>query len=261
MLKKLISIVIPAYREERNISHIYGELLSVLTTLDTYSFEIIFVNDGSPDHTWREIEQLCNTDERVKGVNLSRNFGKELAITAGLEHARGDAIITIDADGQHPVERIPEFIQEWESGYDVVYNRRPAINGASWIKKTTSKIFYSAFNAISEFHLEPGTTDYRLVDRAVVDAYLRFSEKNRMYRGLVDWLGFSRKVLVFDANSRLHGEASYDYRMLIRLALHSLTSFSSFPLKLVGYMGFLIVFFGFITLFFQFIDKIGITHY
>lgn len=122
-------------------------------------------------------------------------------------------------------------------------------------------MFYKLFNMISEFKLEPRTTDYRLLDRAVVDAYLRFSEKNRMYRGLVDWLGFSRKVLVFDAKSRVHGEATYDYRMLMRLALHSLTSFSSFPLKLVGYMGFLIVFFGCSTLFFQFIDKLHITHF
>lgn len=170
-------------------------------------------------------------------------------------------MITLDADGQHPVDRIPDFIREWESGYDVVYNKRPETTGASWYKKKTSQFFYKMFNAISEFQLEPGTTDYRLIDRAVVDAYLRFSEKNRMYRGLIDWLGFSKKALIFDAKTRLHGEATYDYRMLIRLALHSLTSFSSFPLKLVGYMGFLIVLFGGIALFFQFIDKIGITQF
>lgn len=115
-------------------------------------------------------------------MNLSRNFGKELAITAGLEFAKGAAVITIDADGQHPVERIPEFIEKWGEGYDIVYNKRPQIRGASWLKRTTSKAFYGFFNAISEFKLEPGTTDYRLIDRAVVDAYLRFREKNRMYR-------------------------------------------------------------------------------
>jgi polyisoprenyl-phosphate glycosyltransferase len=260
-MSKLISIVIPAYREERNISYIYGELVPVLSSLQGYDYEIIFVNDGSPDRTWQEIEHLCESDTRVKWVHLSRNFGKELAITAGLEHAVWDIIITIDADGQHPATRIPEFITAWEAWHEIVYNKRPDTNGASWIKKATSKLFYSAFNAISEFHIEPGTTDYRLLDRAVVDAYLRFSEKNRMYRWLIDWLWFSRKALIFDAESRVHGDASYDYRMLFRLALHSLTSFSSFPLKLVGYMGFLIVFIGGITLFFQFIDKIGITHF
>ena len=170
-------------------------------------------------------------------------------------------MITLDADGQHPVDRIPEFIREWESGYDVVYNKRPETSGISWCKKKTSQVFYKMFNAISEFKLEPGTTDYRLLDRVVVDAYLRFSEKNRIYRGLVDWLGFSKKALVFPAKNRVHGEATYSYKMLFRLAFHSLTSFSFFPLKLVGYIGLLIVVSGSITLFFQFIDKIGITSF
>jgi polyisoprenyl-phosphate glycosyltransferase len=262
MSKKLVSIVIPAYREEKNISYIYHELQVVLQTIHhDYHYEIIFVDDGSPDTTWSEIEKLCYGDEHVRGVRLSRNFGKELAITAGLEHAKGDVVITLDADGQHPVDRIPEFLHEWEVWYEIVYNRRPEIIGASWWKRWTSKIFYRAFNTISEFKLEPRTTDYRLLDRAVVDAYLRFSEKNRMYRWLIDWLGFSKKVLIFDAKVRVHGEASYSYKMLFRLALHSLTSFSFFPLKLVGYMGFLIVFFGGITLMAQFIDKLGITQF
>ena len=115
-------------------------------------------------------------------MNLSRNFGKELAITAGLEHTNGDIVITLDADGQHPVEKIPEFMEKYEQGYDIVYNKRPDIGGISWWKRTTSTLFYRIFNAISEFKLEPGTTDYRLLSREVVDAYLQFSEKNRMYR-------------------------------------------------------------------------------
>lgn len=261
MHKKTLSIVIPAYREEKNISYIYQELLPILHSLEGYHYEIIFVNDGSPDRTWHEIEKLCESDERVKWVNLSRNFGKELAITAGLEHSTGDAVITLDADGQHPVDRIPEFIREWESGYDVVYNKRPETSGASWYKKKTSQVFYFLFNTISEFKLEAGTTDYRLLDRVVVDAYLRFSEKNRIYRGLVDWLGFSKRALIFSAKDRIHGEATYNYKMLFRLAFHSLTSFSFFPLKLVGYIGLLIVVSGSITLFFQFIDKIWLTHF
>ncbi len=262
MSHELLSVVIPAYQEEKNISYIYSELLPVLHSVhEKYHYEIIFVDDGSPDATWKEIEKLCEGDVHVRGVRLSRNFGKELAITAGLEYAKWDAVITLDADGQHPVDRIPEFLHEWKSGYEIVYNKRPESHGASWLKKWTSKMFYRMFNAISEFKIEPRTTDYRLLDRAVIDAYLRFSEKNRMYRGLVDWLGFSKKALVFDAKNRIHGEATYTYKMLFRLALHSLTSFSFFPLKLVGYMGFLIVFFGCITLFFQFIDKFGITHF
>lgn len=183
MERPLVSIVIPAYRESENLPIVYAEILETVEPLsDRFEFEFVLVNDGSPDTTWETIESLCDQDVRVKGVNLSRNFGKELAITAGLEYAKGSAVITIDADGQHPVERIPEFIEKWEAGYDIVYNKRPQIRGASWFKRITSKAFYAFFNAISEFKLEPGTTDYRLIDRAVVDAYLRFREKNRMYR-------------------------------------------------------------------------------
>lgn len=259
--KKLISIVLPSYREEENISYIYGELLPILQNLENYEYEITFVNDGSPDRTWEEIEKICAQDARVKGVNLSRNFGKELAITAGLEHSHGDAVITLDADGQHPVEKIPEFIREWESGYDIVYNRRPQTRNATWIKKKSSDWFYAIFNKISEFKLESGTTDYRLLDRPVVEAYLRFSEKNRMYRGLVDWLGFSKKVLIFDAKDRAHGQATYSAKMLIRLAIHSLTSFSFFPLKLVGWLGFFMTIVSSGLLMFVLIDKFTIDKF
>lgn len=234
---KLISIVIPAYREEKNIPLIYDELVAILHPLKWYDYEIIFVNDGSPDRTWQAIERLCDKDTRVRWVNLSRNFGKELALTAWLESTEGDAVITLDADGQHPVEKIPEFIEKWEEWYDVVYNKRPETRGATWFKRFTSKWFYRLFNLISEFKLEPGTTDYRLINRDVVNAYLQFHEKNRMYRWLVDWMWFSKYPLVFDAKSRLHGNASYSYRSLLRLAMNNLLGFSLFPLKLVGFLG------------------------
>lgn len=255
---KLISIVIPAYREEKNIAYIYGEILPIITPIKWYDFEIIFVNDGSRDNTWQKIESVCAQDARTKGINLSRNFGKELAITAWLENTHWDAVITIDADGQHPVEKLSQFIKYWEEWYDIVYNRRPEIDGASWWKKTTSKIFYTLFNYISEFKIEPWTTDYRLLDRQVVDAYLRFSEKNRMYRWLVDWLWFSKKCLVFDAKIRLHWEATYTHQMLVKLAINSLTSFSSFPLKMVGWLGVFMVFFSWFLLALVLIDKFTI---
>ena len=193
-------------------------------------------------------------------MHLSRNFGKELAITAGLEYSTGGAVITLDADGQHPVERIPDFLARWNEGYDIVYNRRPEIHGASFFKRATSRFFYGLFNAVSEFKLEPGTTDYRLLDREVVNAYLRFHEKNRMYRGLIDWLGFQKIALVFDAKKRLSGEASYSYTKLLSLAINNLTSFSFFPLKFVGYIGFMITSLGSFILFLQMLDKIGIIH-
>jgi glycosyltransferase involved in cell wall biosynthesis len=256
-MKKIISFVIPAFNEQKNIPLLYDELLLIIEKLDAiYEYEIVFVNDGSTDRTWEMIENLCSKSTKVRWIDLSRNFGKELAITAGLESAIWDAIVTLDADRQHPVEKIPLFLEKWEQGFEIVYNRRPENPGASLMKKVSSRIFYSIFNKISEFKLEPWTTDYRLLDRNVVNAYLRFSEKNRIYRGLIDWLGFSRCVLVFDARAREHGEASYGYSMLFRLALHSLTSFSFFPLKLVGYLGLLVTAISSILAIFVIFDKL-----
>lgn len=258
----LISLVLPAYREEQNIRLIYDELHKVLSTLSSrYDYEIIYVNDGSPDRTWQEIESLCSEDSHVKWVDLSRNFGKELALTAGIETATGVAIITLDVDWQHPVERIPEFIARWEEWYDIVYNRRPDNHGASWIKQLTSRWFYRLFNLISEFRLEPGTTDYRLISRDVAESYLRFREKNRMYRGLVDWMGYSRYALVFDARERLAWEASYGYRQLIRLAMHNLMGFSLFPLKLVGVLGLTITTISSIMAVIVIIDKVTVNQF
>jgi dolichol-phosphate mannosyltransferase len=188
----LISIVIPAYREAKNLPIVTAHIVQTMSThiaeAPSISYEILIVDDGSPDDTWSVIQELCTTYVQVRGIALSRNFGKELAITAGLEAARGDAILTMDADGQHPVEQIPAFVRTWQEGYDIVYNKRPEIDGASWLKRYTSHMFYAIFNSISEFKLEPQTTDYRLLSRDVVDSYLRFREKNRMYRGLVDWM-------------------------------------------------------------------------
>ena len=254
---QLISLVIPAYREEKNISLLYKEIQEVLVSIKKYSFEIIFIDDGSSDNTWQEIEKICKKDKNVKWIHLSRNFGKEIALTAGIEHASGNAVITLDGDGQHPVEKIPLFIWEWEKWYEIVYNRRPKTKGASFLKKLSSKVFYSIFNTISEFKLEEWTTDYRLLDRKVVDYFLKFNEKNRLYRGLTDWLGFTKKALVFNAKKRLdNGTSSYSYKNLFNLAINSMTSFSIFPLKLVGYLGTLITTLATLLLFYVLFDKL-----
>lgn len=260
--KQLISLVIPAYREEKNISLLFTEIQKTLLNITKYDFEIIFVNDWSPDSTWFEIEKLCILDERVKGVNLSRNFGKEISLTAGIEHALWDAVITLDWDGQHPVEKIPDFISAWEQWFAIVYNKRPKTEGASFAKKYSSKIFYKIFNTISEFKFEDRTTDYRLLDRKVVDYFLKFSERNRLYRGIIDWLGFDKKALVFDAQTRLDdGDSSYSYKKLWNLAVNSLTSFSIFPLKLVWYFWVFMTIFSSILFLFVLIDKFTIDKF
>ena len=255
--KRLISLVMPAYREAKSIYPMYESLQKVLLPLRwNYDFEMIFVNDGSPDTTWAEIWRLAQVDQEVKGINFSRNFGKEIALTAGVEQARGDAIITLDVDGQHPVDQIPNFLQAREEWYQVVYNKRPAIQGASWIKKWTSKWFYKIFNKIADMKLESGTTDYRLIDRSVAEVFKQFDEKKRLYRGIIDMIGFKRKVLVFDALPNPEWrEVIYSYQKLFALAMNTITSYSSFPLRLIGYLGVLVTLWSFLLLIIMFIDR------
>lgn len=263
MSKKLISIILPTYKEERNVSLIYQELQKIFNYInEKYDYEIIYVNDGSPDNTWEEIVKVCQLDKKVKGINLSRNFWKEVAISAGINEALGDAVITLDSDGQHPVEMLGSFLDEWEKWYDIVYNKRPHTQWASFLKNFSSKLFYFIFNLISDFKLEPGTTDYRLLDRKVVNYYIKFQEKNRLYRWLTDWLGFNKKALIFDAQKRLDdGVSSYSYKKLFNLAINSLTSFSMFPLKLVWYLGFFITFFSSLLLVLILWDKLFLNFF
>lgn len=257
MSKKLVSLVVPAYREESNIPFFYDELKSIIKWVDKkYDFELIFVNDGSPDDSWSIIAGLSKKDRLVKWVNLSRNFGKEIAITAWLEYAKWNAIITLDADLQHPIDKIPVFLEKWEEWYDIVYNKRPTIKWASRFKRFSSKVFYFIFNMISDFKLEWSTTDYRLLDRKVVDVFLKLRERNRIYRWLIDWLWFNKIALVFDANKARDGrKSSYNYLKLYKLAIDSITSFSIMPLKLVWYLWFFITFSGVSLFFIMILDK------
>lgn len=242
MDRKLISIVVPCYNESVWLKKFCGDLIEYLGELQDYNREIVLVNDGSKDATRQVIYDLSQKYDIIKGINFSRNFGKEIALSAWLEYARGDAVITIDSDGQHPIEKITEFVHERELWYDIVYNRRPNNMGANRLKRLTSKLFYQFFNAISEFELESQTTDYRLLDRKVIDIFLTFTEKNRIYRGLIDWIGFNKKALVFDALPNPYGRTpSYNYLKLTQLAVNSVTSFSVRPLKIVANIWWLIV--------------------
>ncbi|PIX90264.1 MAG: glycosyltransferase [Candidatus Moranbacteria bacterium CG_4_10_14_3_um_filter_45_9] len=238
---KSISFIIPAYNESANIAPLYEKLQSVLEPLrDRYMFEILFVNDGSEDTTAKEIRKIVNQDTRVKLIDFSRNFGKEIATTAGLHHCTGDACMMLDADLQHPAELIPDFITKWEEGFDVIIGIREESKSDTWIKRVGGKIFYSILNKISDTEIIPNATDFRLLDRAVIDEFNRFTETKRLTRGLIDWLGFKRAYIHFKANDRLHGTATYSVWKLTKLALHSFMSLSLFPLKMAGYIGILI---------------------
>jgi glycosyltransferase involved in cell wall biosynthesis len=236
----LISIVVPVYNEALQLNHTVNHISQVCRTLP-YDYEIVLVNDWSQDDS-RECIKHLGQDNRIKGINLARNFGKEIALTVWLEYARGQAVITIDADGQYPVDKIPEFVDQRQKGYKIVYQKRPQIQGAWLIKKITSRLFYLFFNTISEFKLESQTTDYRLLDRKVVDIFLKFGEKNRMYRGLIDRIGYKKIALVFDALPDIKWRKPwYNYQKLFNLALHSITSFSVRPLKIVWVLGLILM--------------------
>ncbi len=240
---KLISIIIPVYNEEKNVPLLYGKLHRVFQALSSqYNFELIFVNDGSRDKSAEEIEKLAGIDTNVHLVDFSRNFGKEMATTAGIHHCNGDACVMIDADLQHPVELIPEFLKKWEEGMEVVVGVRKRSRDEGLVKRLGSAVFYKIINRIAEVKVVPNATDFRLMDRVVIDEFNRFTEKSRMTRALIDWLGFRREYIYFQSNERMHGNAGYSFAKLFRLAMASFVGLSLFPLKIAGYLGLVTVF-------------------
>lgn len=252
--KKLISVVIPLHNEEKNIPVIYASLNKVLAKND-YDYEIIFINDGSTDNSSTELKKITDTDNRIKVVEFSRNFGKEVATTAGIDICRGVACIIIDADLQHPIELIPEFLKKWKAGAEVVVGVRNKNKGEGLIKKAGSFLFYLTINAISEIEITARATDYRLLDRIAIEEFKKLKEKNRMTRALIDWLGFKRDYVYFNANERLYGNPTYSYSKLFRLAASSYISHSLFPLKFAGYMGIFIISSSTLLGLIMFIDK------
>lgn len=236
-MHKRVSIVIPVYNEEKNIPIVAEEIGKVFSDLQGYEYEIIFVNDGSRDNSFLAIYDLSQKNPSVKGIDFSRNFGKECATSAGCHYATGDAVVTMDADLQHPPEIIPEFLKHWENGAEVVFTVRKKNKGASWFKKLSSHLYYWLFNKVSSITTEPRSTDFRLMDKKVIDVFRQFPERERMFRGMIDWMGFRRAKVEFTANERRNGEVSYSYAKLFRLAMNSFTSFSLLPLKMAGYLG------------------------
>jgi len=249
--KKLISIIVPVFNEQENLSLLYQEIVKAWQRLrDFYDYEIIFINDGSTDRSGEIIKNLILTDKRVKYLEFSRNFGKEIALSAGLYHAQGRAVIMIDADLQHPPGLMPDFVKKWQQGIEVVIGLRQENKDENPIRKLLSFCFYKGLEIMADTKIVPRATDYRLIDRKVVNQFNRFTEKNRISRGLIDWLGFKRDYIYFQASKRRGGKSRYDFSKLTKLIFSSFVGHSLLPLKLAGYLGVVITLFsGFLGLF------------
>ena len=239
-IKPTISIVVPVYNEEPVLAELYRRVTAVLDGVGE-PWELILVNDGSRDRSTEVIAQLHEKDERVKGISFSRNFGFQVAATAGLDHAQGDAIILSDADLQDPPEVYPEMIAKWREGYDVVYGQRKSREGETWFKLITAKIFYRLIHKITSIDIPLDTGDFRLMDRKVVEAIRHMPERNRFLRGLVPWVGYRQIGIEYERHARFAGESKYgSLKQMLPFALDAITSFSYIPLQMATYLGFFI---------------------
>ncbi|WP_027385059.1 glycosyltransferase family 2 protein [Epilithonimonas caeni] len=242
---KKISIVIPAYNEEGNLSLIHSEIKNVFLTLPDYDYEIIFVNDGSRDSTQQTLEEISKDCSKLKYLEFSRNFGHQNAVKAGMDYADGNAVISMDADMQHPPAMIPNMIKKWEEGYDVVYTIRRYSKNISFFKRKTSDFFYHILSNLSDVDLEKGSSDFRLLDASVIDAIRKTGESDIFLRGLVKWVGFKQYSIDFVAADRFSGSSKYSLGKMMRFAFTGITAFSVKPLYLAAYLGF---FFSFLSL-------------
>ena len=236
---KKISIVIPAHNEEGNISLIQQRIREVFSTLENYRFEIIFVNDGSRDNTQQKLEELANQFEEVKFIELSRNFGHQPAVKAGLEYATGNAVISMDADLQHPPELIRDLIRKWEEGFDIVFTVRTYPKQISRFKRKSSALYYKFLSLISDVNINEGGSDFRLMDSSVVDVVRNMNEADIFLRGLSNWMGFKQTGIPFTAGERATGQSSYNLKKMMKFAFTGITAFSVKPLYMAAYLGFL----------------------
>ena len=242
--KKILSVVTPVYNEEENIDEFYSRVLKATQDLNL-ELEIIYINDGSHDNTIEIINRQSEKDNRIAVLDLSRNFGKEIALTAGLDYASGDAVIVIDSDLQDPPEVIPELVKKWRDGNEVVNARRIKRKGEGFLKKITSHIYYRLLFFISDIKIPMDTGDFRLLNRNALDAISQLREKHRYMKGLFAWVGFKQQEIQYEREARYKGKTKWSFFGLFNLAFDGLTSFSILPLRLASTVGFLSALFGF----------------
>lgn len=234
-----ISVVIPLLNEEGNIRVLYDALLPVIEEVSG-SYEIIFVDDGSKDASFDIINQLSLQNSKVLGISLSRNFGHQVALTAGMEHASGEIVITMDADMQHPPDVILELYKKFKEGFDIVNTIRTETADSGAFKKMTSSWFYKLINRLSDIHIEPAAADFRLMNRKTVNAFIQLKEKDRFTRGLISWMGFKQAMISYTAPSRFSGKSKYSLFKMLRFAADGITSFSAKPLRISFFSGLIV---------------------
>lgn len=244
---KKITVLVPAYNEALNLAELVAQLdklgeIPAEKKIDNYEWEYLFVNDGSTDNTLEVLQQLRAENPRVNYVSLSRNFGKENALLAGMDYATGDAVVIMDADLQHPVSAIPEMIYWWEQGYEDVYGRRQSRGKESWLRRRLTLTFYSLLQNTTRIEILQNVGDFRLLDRRAINAICSLRETQRYTKGLYCWVGYNKKEVLFDQGDRVNGETSFKFKGLLNLAIEGITCFTTAPLRLSAIMGFIVAF-------------------
>ena len=233
---KKITILIPAYNEEESLNALYERISKIMNEMTNYEFELLFVNDGSKDNTLNIIKELRKKDERISYVDFARNFGKEVAMIAGLDYAKGDCVIIMDADLQDPPELVPQMVELWEQGYDDVYAKRKSRAGETWLKKFTSKMYYEVLQSLTKVEIQKDTGDFRLLDRRCVNALRKMRESGRCSKSMFSWIGYNKKEILYDRDPRFAGQTKWNYKKLIDLAIDGITSFTTSPLRIATYI-------------------------
>ena len=228
--------MIPAYNEEEAIPKLYERVSKVMNNMNNYEFELLFINDGSKDKTSEIIKDLRKKDERVSYVKFSRNFGKEIAMIAGLDYMTGECAVIMDADLQDPPELIPEMIKYWEEGYDDVYARRKTRRGETWLKKISSRMYYKILQSLTRVEIQKDTGDFRLLDKRCVNALKKMRETGRCSKSLFSWIGYNKKEILYDRDPRIAGKTKWNYKRLFDLAIDGITAFTTSPLRISTYV-------------------------
>ncbi|MFV0598416.1 MAG: glycosyltransferase family 2 protein [Bacteroidales bacterium] len=253
---KKVSLLIPAYNEEKVLQLLYQRIKAIIDNLNQYEWEVLFINDGSRDNTLAVLYSIRNQDNRINVLDLSRNYGKEVAMLAGFDYVKGDAVIILDADLQDPPELIPQMLEQWELGYDDVYAKRNSRKGETFIKKKTSQWFYKILQKSTDIPIQLNTGDFRLLDKSCVQALKQIREANRYTKGMFSWIGYNKKEILFDRDPRAAGETKWNYLKLFSLAIEGITSFTTKPLRISTFIGGIISVLSFIYAIYMLYDTI-----